>query len=101
VRAWRAEGCMWMPQMFPRMLTVPVIAVAPAACCTLSSCSTLLTRDNKLLTILGRHPLPPTTFSLGPLGNLLMAGRPVAPGAAFNDRGQLIGADTQTVLYSP
>lgn len=62
---------------------------------------TLLTRDNKLLTILGRHPLPPTTFSLGPLGNLLMGGRPVAPGAAFNDRGQLIGADTQTVLYSP
>lgn len=63
--------------------------------------STLLTRDNKLLTILGRHPLPPATFSLGPLGNLLMEGHPVAPGAAFNDRGQLIGADTHTVLYSP
>jgi hypothetical protein len=65
------------------------------------SCSTLLTRDNKLMTILGRHALPTSTFSLGPLGNLLMRGQPVPSGAAFNVKGQLIAADTTTVLYSP
>lgn len=62
-------------------------------------CSTLITREGKLVTILGRHPLPPSTFSLGPLGNLLMGGHPVDSGAAFNVAGQLIGSDTRTVLH--
>lgn len=51
------------------------------------------------MTILGRHTLPPSLFSLGPLGNLLQGGHPVDSGAAFNDAGQLIGADTRTVLH--
>lgn len=66
-----------------------------------STCSTLLFRDNKIVTILGRHELPRSTFSLGPLGNLLMKGQPVHSGAAFNVKGQLIAADTTTVLYTP
>lgn len=63
--------------------------------------STLITRDNRLLTILGRHELKSAVFKLGPLGNLLMRGRPVPASAAFNIRGQLIGGDRTTVLYSP
>lgn len=61
--------------------------------------STLVSKDNKLTTILGRHALPAKAFSLGPLGNLLHKGHPVPAGAAFNSKGHLIAADTTTVLY--
>jgi hypothetical protein len=73
----------------------------PHRCCCCCCCSTLITRDNRLLTILGRHELHSGSFALGPLGNLLLRGHPVPSGAAFNDRGELIAADTTTVLYSP
>lgn len=71
-----------------------------ATCCCV--CSTLIsTKDSGLVTILGRHQLSPRQFALGPLGNLLHNGQPVPSGAAFNVKGQLIGADMTSVLYSP
>lgn len=52
---------------------------------------TLITQDGALVTALGKQPLPRSSWALGPLGNLLMAGQPVAAGAAFDAAGQLVG----------
>jgi len=77
-------------------------APPPPRCISACVCSTLIsTKDSALVTILGRHQLSPRQFALGPLGNLLHNGQPVPSGAAFNVKGQLIGADMTSVLYSP
>jgi hypothetical protein len=78
-------------------LTAPCLPLREL--CGACFCSTLITPEGRLLTALGKTPLG-AACALGPLGNLLLHGRPVPAAAAFNDRGQLIGADGVSVLHS-
>lgn len=66
--------------------------------CEMGPNCTLISREGRLETALGKLPLGPA-FSLGPLGNLLLQGRPVATTAAFDAHGQLVAADG-TVLHT-